>query len=291
MNIKRLERVLNVQSIYGQEKDMSRLIINELQAIIPDKDIIITPYGIIVSKGKGIRPCFCSHIDTVHEIVDNYKVVKEYHKDDILYSSKTGIGGDDKNGIAICFELLERLDNVQVVFFSGEEVGCLGSSGIDLKYFDHCSCLIGLDRKGNSDIIATYNGFDTINKEFKDLLNSIKKNHGYEYNNGFITDVFTLFERGVDISCINISCGYYNPHSKSEYISLNDMNKCLSFSLDIAKSIKKERYGVEYYDYCFDDNFDNYCDFCKDYCNCYETKYGFLCVDCMIEIINEGDII
>ena len=284
MNIKRIERILNCQSCYPQENEMSKTILNELQKIVTKKDIIITPYCLIANKGTGIKPCFCSHIDTVHNIVDNYKVIKEYHQKDVIYSSPTGIGGDDKNGIILCLELLENLDNVQVCFFSGEEVGCVGSNKIDLKYFDDCSCLIGLDRKGNSDIISDYWYSSTISKDFEKVLNKTKIKHGYNFTEGFITDVFTLFNRDVGASCINLSCGYYQPHTKNEYISFNDICACYEFCVDIYQNLKPVKYE------CFQDVVD-YADaeFC---CICghnkaYDTLQGYLCVECMVDIIND----
>ncbi|MCQ2737242.1 MAG: hypothetical protein MJ224_01380 [archaeon] len=37
-----------------------------------------------------------------------------------------------------------------------------------------------------------------------------------------------LKKEGVKVSCCNISCGYYNPHTDYEFTSLDDLNKCWS---------------------------------------------------------------
>ena len=76
-----------------------------------------------------------AHLDSVHEIQD-YTVKEEYHlnaQDEkklslVAYSDNTGercgIGGDDKAGVFICLELLDKLDNVKVFFPVAEEIGC-----------------------------------------------------------------------------------------------------------------------------------------------------------------------
>ncbi|MEB3373874.1 hypothetical protein SFC43_13500 [Bacteroides sp. CR5/BHMF/2] len=40
------------------------------------------------------------------------------------------------------------------------------------------------------------------------------------------TDVRTLRDRGLEISCANISCGYYYPHTPHEMTNIEDLKKC-----------------------------------------------------------------
>ena len=44
-----------------------------------------------------------------------------------------------------------------------------------------------------------------------------------------MTDVLTLKENGLGVSCINVSCGYYNAHSDEEITIKKDLLKCLLF--------------------------------------------------------------
>jgi hypothetical protein len=38
-----------------------------------------------------------------------------------------------------------------------------------------------------------------------------------------MTDVLELTERGVGVACINMSCGYYEPHTDDEYTVIDDL--------------------------------------------------------------------
>ena len=39
---------------------------------------------------------------------------------------------------------------------------------------------------------------------------------GYMEENGLMTDILTLKEKGLEVSCLNVSCGYYNAHTDEE---------------------------------------------------------------------------
>ncbi len=41
-----------------------------------------------------------------------------------------------------------------------------------------------------------------------------------------MTDVETLKEKGLSVSAINMSCGYYNPHTDEEITVKRDLEKC-----------------------------------------------------------------
>lgn len=43
-----------------------------------------------------------------------------------------------------------------------------------------------------------------------------------------MTDVQELKERGLQVSCINLSCGYYEPHTDHEFTIKKDLMSCLS---------------------------------------------------------------
>ena len=52
---------------------------------------------------------------------------------------------------------------------------------------------------------------------------------GYHLEEGMMTDVLTLKENGLAVSCVNLSCGYYDPHSDHEFTVKRDLLNCLSF--------------------------------------------------------------
>ena len=69
--------------------------------------------------------------------------------------------------------------------------------------------------------------------------------HGYEISDGLMTDVAELRERGVEVSCINLSCGYYEPHTDYEFTSKSDLQKCYDFVCHIIENCTK-KYECEY---------------------------------------------
>ena len=52
---------------------------------------------------------------------------------------------------------------------------------------------------------------------------------GYMEENGLMTDILTLKEKGLEVSCINVSCGYYNAHTDEEITVKKDLMKSLLF--------------------------------------------------------------
>lgn len=55
-----------------------------------------------------------------------------------------------------------------------------------------------------------------------------------------LTDVRTLKERGLKVACVNLSCGYYNPHTDTEFTILADLEKCRKFVFHIIKDVQGE---------------------------------------------------
>ncbi len=123
--------------------------------------------NIYITKGELVDgeyyPMFVAHTDTVHDIIPkiNVKIVDVYRPvtfgkvfesvpvkalkayDD--NEDPTGIGGDDKCGIFICLNLLEKLDKVKIGLFVSEETGCHGSAKCDESFLNDvgyiCQCL------------------------------------------------------------------------------------------------------------------------------------------------------
>ena len=137
------------------------------------------------------------------------------------------MGADDKNGVFICLECLKKYDSMKVVFFREEETGCKGSSEAVMSFFDDVRFVIQPDRKGNSDLITNIGYSGLCSDEFIEAIEPEKWN--YKEESGLMTDVLALKENGLGVSCINVSCGYYNAHSDEEITMKKDLLKCLMF--------------------------------------------------------------
>ena len=198
------------------------------------------PFGnLFITKGTAdTYPCLAAHIDQVQrEHSRDFRVV-EIGDDVIGWSPKCheqqGLGADDKNGIFICLECLRQYDCLKVAFFVGDEVGCVGSSRCDLSFFSDCRFIIEPDRRGADDLITDMCCGDVCSNEFVAAINA--KQFGYSHNTGSITDVGELTERNVGISCLNLSCGYYNAHTSQEYTVLSELENCLHFVRHIIET-------------------------------------------------------
>ena len=165
-----------------------------------------------------------AHMDMVHT---------NGHPKQLYYDEKTGIlsavnkedkqtslGADDKNGIFVILDVYRKVKASElpsVVFTVDEECGCLGSSAIDKTFFDDKDHCIVIDRRNQYDLIykggSTVYGITTA-PLFKTL------NPQFQYTTGSISDA-NQFSSYVD--CINVSCGYYKPHSSAEYTQLDEL--------------------------------------------------------------------
>lgn len=243
----KLIEVLSVQTNSENEKLMVLYLDKELKKLKLNYSIDAAG-NILVTKGKtNTYPCVVSHMDTVHDFVSNFKVYQDTDDKDILFALngklRVGVGGDDKCGVFGCLYLLKTIPQIKVVFFSREEVGCKGSMAINKRFFADCRYLIQLDRRGSKDFIQTFWGKKTISHEFSSEIGLVKKKYKYKNTTGTVTDVMRLWNNRVGISCINLSCGYYNPHANHEYVSISDLWHSIKFTEEIINTMKPKRYA------------------------------------------------
>lgn len=237
----RLINLYNIASPSGREKRMAEYIVGELERMGAKykKDRNGNIYAV---KGRaGTYPCVIAHIDEVHcrktgtygaYLVGREMIVGYDHR----HCRQTGIGADDKNGIWICLKAMESFKRMKCVFFVQEETGCIGSNHADMDFFSDCRFVIQCDRKGNGDIITRIGGIGLCSKEFLDTIQP--ERFGYRTCGGLSTDVYALKTNGLEVSCVNLSCGYYNPHTDSEFTIWKDLLKCFRFVCHIIKAHK-----------------------------------------------------
>ena len=59
------------------------------------------------------------------------------------------------------------------------------------------------------------------------------------------TDISQL-KKKIDVSCINISCGYYNMHSNQEFISIDDVCRAIEVGKNMVNTLGYKKYEYEY---------------------------------------------
>lgn len=230
----------------------------ELDYFVDDVGNILVEKGYCDGK-KTFYPCICSHMDTVHQFQDNFKLkIKRKGKHEILLAHsgdhQVGTGGDDKCGIFSCLMALKRFDNIKVAFFSQEEAGLIGSSNVEDWWFDDVGYIIQLDRWGRSDFICKSYYEHTVSEAFLDRVSNAMLTYGYKEEEGLITDSINLWQNGIGVSAVNVSCGYYQHHTPSETVDLNEFYNSLMFTIDIICELGEDRYDHDSYSYADDDD-------------------------------------
>ena len=243
-----LKTLYAISSPSGQEKKMKKFIKSYIRKNISEAKYKTDPHGnILIVKGEAeTYPCVAAHLDEVCPNKGKQFEVLEGHGKLMGFNwasmERIGLGGDDKNGLWICLKALEKFDAIKCVFFVGEEIGCVGSSDVNLDFFADCRFILEPDRRGKSDLITTCGGrcgggTQMCSDDFRKAIDTIVENHGYKDDVGTVTDVRTLVERGVGISTLNLSCGYYNAHSDDDYTVIADIENARDFVFDIIENI------------------------------------------------------
>ena len=243
-NTKLLREVLSVPTKTYQEEKMVEFLVNWLTEnnishfVDEFNNVYATKQESQDLPEDFYFPCVISHTDTVHNI-DTINISEEMlpnAQNELKLSYKayndkgnpTGIGGDDKCGVFACLTLLEELPYLKAAFFVSEETGCHGSLKASEDFFSNVGYGIQFDAPENWMITEKCFGqvlfdretefFETCDKVLTEGMNQ----NDMEYMVHPYTDVYAL--RGkFDFSCINISIGYYNYHTKNEYVVVEDV--------------------------------------------------------------------
>lgn len=237
--MKTLKKLYRINSPSRGEDEMIRY----LTAWLTSKKIpfeVDKSGNILVTKGTSeTYPCVVAHMDEVQDRRPaDYRICQAA---DVIYGfsaslkGQCGLGADDKNGIWIALKLLQRLPALKVAFFVGEEYGCIGSSAVDMSFFDDCRFVIQCDRRDKGDFIYKASGTLLCEKSFANAMKY--KEFGYEACTGLMTDVQILRERGLKVSACNLSCGYYFAHTAQEVTCLSELQHCLKFVENACRTI------------------------------------------------------
>jgi len=235
-----LKQLFCIHSKSGKEGKIRKFIWNWVRQTVPDAKIECDkPGNLYITKGKSSTfPCIVAHMDQVQE--RHSKDFIAYEAEDIIigfspkHKEQQGLGADDKCGLWIALKCLQKFDCLKLAFFVGEEVGCKGSGLADMAFFDDCRFVIEPDRKGSEDLITQIGWTPLCSDDFlKDI--GFKK-FGYKEAEGMMTDIEALKDKGLMLSCINLSCGYYRPHSNEEFVYKPALLNCLAFVEHIIKT-------------------------------------------------------
>ena len=184
----------------------------------------------LISKGnfiliKGVAPVMLvAHLDTVHE-----QSVRDIctSADGNIIMSPQGIGGDDRCGVFALVKIY-RLSKVKpwLLFCCDEEIGGLGAKKFCLahkqkqlpKNLDTLKLIIEIDRRGSNDAVF----YKCANLDFEKYITS----KGFKTAQGSFSDI-SLIAPELGIAAVNLSSGYYSPHTLHEYIVRSELESTI----------------------------------------------------------------
>lgn len=172
---------------------------------------VINRDGFLYAKGD-IPVLLVAHMDTVHS-----KQCASIINHNGKLSSSEGIGGDDRCGIFIIMNIIKTM-KCSVLLCEDEEIGGIGASKfIRSEYAKdvNVNYIIEFDRKGSADAVF----YSCANKDFKEF---VCDNTGFKEAFGTFSDI-SILAPALKIAAVNLSCGYYNAHTLSEYVMYDEM--------------------------------------------------------------------
>lgn len=205
--------------------------------------------GFVYAQGE-LPILLVAHLDTVHKELP--KTIY-YDKTKQILSSPEGIGGDDRCGVYMIFEIIKN-HKCSVLFCEDEEIGAIGAhnfvkssvaKGLEFNY------IMEFDRKGSDDAVF----YDCCNDEFETFIT--KKFFKTAY--GSFSDISVLAPE-LGCAAVNLSCGYYNAHTKDEYVVWGEMQKIIIEACKIIKATT-DADKFEYIESIYDTKYGGYYDY------------------------------
>lgn len=291
LDLNLLKRLLVIDHPSKKEWPMLSAIINECYKI-GNLEFEMDDYANIFITKNTSNPDYyvgvIAHTDCVLPHANKAVKIKQgkiFGKNPVT-GKQIGLGADDTVGICIAIQLLKELPDLKVCFTTEEEIGFVGAecAAENIDFFHDVSYLIQADRRGSSDLITYTNGIYSASEDWLNEVTPLMCKYGYKEEYGLGTDVGVLAEK-LELSGVNISCGYMSEHTDHEYITIDHVQNCLNFMEDIIKNIPLDKqYEIKidyraynrYYggydpktsafnDYPIEDDYEIPCDKCKDF--------------------------
>lgn len=207
------------------------------------KKAICKKNGYVLIPGEA-PVMLLAHLDTVH--TERVKTICKSENGNILMSPQ-GIGGDDRCGV-YALVMAHKLSKVKpwLLFTCDEETGGKGASEFCNQYakgrlpkaLNSLKALVEIDRKGKND--AVYYSCD--NKEFEEYITD----KGFKTEFGSFSDI-SIIAPELGVAAVNLSSGYYNAHTRYEYIDRKHLNATVKKVVEIiGDSVKEDFPRYEY---------------------------------------------
>ena len=223
------------------QKDLKKFVTKKLKET---HNKVIEGDGYVYAQGE-FPVLLVAHLDTVHKELPRELI---YDKKTDSLSSPQGIGGDDRCGVYMIFEVIQQF-KCSVLFCEDEEIGGVGAEKFiktDIAKQLEFNYIIEFDRKGKNDAVF----YDCTNDEFEDFITK----EFYKSAWGSFSDISVLAPF-LGCAAVNLSCGYYHAHTTSEYVVLSEMDESIKQACRIlARTTEDDKF--EYIEGYYGDRWD-----------------------------------
>lgn len=196
----------------------------------------ITDHDNYIYFNGGTETMLVAHMDTC--IRNKDLVILENNG---IYTAKDSIlGADDRAGIYAILKILESGLRPSFLFTNYEESGLIGVRQFikeDLLNTDNLKLFVEIDRQGCNDFVFYSSSLPTEVKYYAESF-------GFVETWGILSDVQELTEK-TRIPHINVSAGYYNQHSTSERLHLDELELTISRVIRLLNQPIEELYEVQ----------------------------------------------
>lgn len=216
MEKKKMKKIKKFNGLCNTDQDELKMKLENILGSFGYKNIV-NEDGFLYAKGE-LPVLLVAHMDTVHKFLPGFIKIETREKDGkTILSSPYGIGGDDRCGVYMILEIV-KTHKCSVLFCEDEESGCIGSGLFaKSKYINELNVnyMIELDRKGRNDAVF----YECDNPDFEEF---VTEDGFFETDFGSYTDICELMPKS-KIAGVNLSCGYYEQHTKNEYVVFEEM--------------------------------------------------------------------
>ena len=247
MNVDLLKNLLAVPTCSWHEHALVDWLVHYVIHHVKGASVTVDQHrNVYVTKGSaGFYPCVAAHIDSVQPLREVDIVADGNRLIGFVKKQQVGVGADDKAGVFVCLNLLKRFENIRVIFFASEEVGCQGARKADSRFFDNLAYLIEYDcpsRNMLSYTSSTVRLFENRGDFIMTALPVLQKHGTTLWQRHPYSDVMAVRNR-FPISCLNLSCGYYNWHASNEFVNLPDVQIAIEQGVALVKTLDHVRYA------------------------------------------------
>jgi len=208
-------------------KYLARLLVSkqyQYENVIKTKDYVYAEGNIPVM--------LVAHLDTVHASMPTH--IFHDKNQNVLWSPE-GLGADDRAGVWAILQLITAKQKPYILFTTQEEVGGKGASIVIKEIIEAppVNMLIEFDRKGHNDAVF----YDCDNPEFTSYI----EKYGFVKNYGSFSDI-SIICPAWGIAGVNLSSGYYNAHTKNEYLNLDELNDVIRRVRNMFNSLPSKQF-------------------------------------------------